>query len=209
MHATTAVYREDLAGDVVRAGYHTHHRLGDLIGTGVPIEGEAGVGYVMRAGFDLPPLMFTPEELEALYVGMALLHRTGDPGLERAARRAGEKIASALPGDAPDVPLRASGWHRIPDAGPRPEVLREDIRKAQVLQIDYRDEDGRETQREIKPLALIYYIDAVVLAAWCGLRRGFRHFRIDRIARCAATGESFAPEAGRLRKAWEATAKPG
>ena len=174
----------------------------------VPVEGEAGIGYVMRAGFDLPPLMFTAEELEALYVGMALLHRTGDPGLERAARRAGEKIAGALPGSArPEVPLHVSGWNRIPPASVGAELLRRSIRDEAEMQLTYLDLQERRSSRRVKPLALIYYVDAVVLAAWCGLRQDFRHFRIDRIETCVETGAIFAGEGARLREAWEAAGR--
>ncbi|QFT97792.1 HTH domain protein [Roseovarius sp. THAF8] len=171
----------------------------------VPVEGAAGVGYMMRAGYDLPPLMFSAEELEALYVGMALLHRTGDPGLERAARRAGEKIATALPGGAPHVPLRVSGWNRIPRDGVDAEALRAQIRDAVELRIVYVDLQEARTERVIRPVALTYHIDAVVLAAWCALRQGFRSFRIDRIVESVPTGEGFAGEAAALRAAWEAT----
>ncbi len=171
----------------------------------VPIDGEAGVGYMLRAGYDLPPLMFSTEELEALYVGMALLHRTGDPGLERAARRAGEKIASALPGGAPHVPLRVSGWNRIPREGADAERLRAHIRDAVELEVTYLDLKGVETTRAVKPLALTYHIEVVLLAAWCGLRQDFRSFRIDRIKAMTPTGALFSDEADRLRKAWTET----
>lgn len=169
----------------------------------VPVEGEAGVGYVMRAGFDLPPLMFTPEELEALYVGMALLQRTGDAGLERAARRVGEKIVSALPGEPPKVPLQVSGWNRIPQGGLEAETLREYIRAEAELVLSYTDLQGEVTKRTVLPIGLIYYIDVVVLAAWCTLRGAFRHFRIDRIGTCAPSGHSFAGHGDALRRRWE------
>ncbi|MDA3859427.1 MAG: WYL domain-containing protein [Roseovarius sp.] len=168
----------------------------------VPVEGEAGVGYVMRAGFDLPPLMFTSEELEALYVGMALLHRTGDAGLERAARRVGEKIATALPGGAPQVALHVSGWNRISQDGAGAERLRRYIRDEVEIEIAYLDLEGHQTNRGIRPLALIYYIDVVVLLAWCSLRQDFRHFRIDRIKECAPTGRRFVAEGMALRDRW-------
>ena len=168
----------------------------------VPVEGEAGVGYVLRAGFDLPPLMFTAEELEALYVGMALLHRTGDAGLERAARRAGEKIATAMPGKASQVPLHVSGWNRISQAGAEAERLRSYIRDEAEIEIAYLDLKERQSRRAIRPLALIYYIDVVVLIAWCTLRKDFRHFRIDRITECAPTGRHFTAESAALRDSW-------
>ncbi|MEL7257190.1 MAG: YafY family protein [Pseudomonadota bacterium] len=171
----------------------------------VPVDGEAGVGYMLRAGYDLPPLMFSAEELEALYVGMALLHRTGDPGLERAARRAAEKIATALPGGAPHVPLRVSGWNRVPREGADAEQLRGYIRDAVELEVTYVDLKDVRTTRVIKPLALTYHIEVVLLAAWCELRQDFRSFRIDRISVFVPTGELFPQEVGTLRKAWTET----
>ena len=171
----------------------------------VPVDGEAGVGYMMRSGYDLPPLMFSAEELEALYVGMALLRRTGDPGLERAARRAGEKIASALPDGAPHVLLRVSGWNQIPHRGVDAELLRGHIRDAVELRITYLDLQNIRTERMIKPIAMTYHIDAVLLGAWCALRKGFRSFRIDRIEELAPTGHLFPRESDTLRRDWAKT----
>ena len=146
--------------------------------------------------------MFTAEELEALYVGMALLYRTGDVGLERAARRAGEKIASAMPGKAPQVPLHVSGWNRISWDGADAEQLRRYIRDEVEIEIAYLDLKEHQSRRAIRPLALIYYIDVVVLIAWCTLRQDFRHFRIDRITECTSTGRRFTAEAAALRDSW-------
>jgi predicted DNA-binding transcriptional regulator YafY len=172
----------------------------------VPIEGEAGVGYVMRPGFDLPPLMFDSEEVEAIVVGLTLLGRTGDRALLAAAKRAGGKIASALPGNTrrnlAEWPLYASGWHAIPGSFVEPSILRAAIRDKTKLKITYADRSGQETARTIKPLAIIYYVEAVVLAAWCELREDFRHFRIDRIQTCAMSKERFQGEAEKLRSIW-------
>ncbi len=173
----------------------------------VPIEGAAGVGYVMRRGYDLPPLMFTPEEIEAVVVGLALLRRTGDVGLEAAARRVGDKIATILPEGAGDDfgrgLLHASGSHTMPASEIDFGCLRRAVREQEELEISYTDDAGRATQRTIKPLALVYYVNAVVLAAWCGLRRDFRHFRVDRMADFQATGRYFGGEADTLRAAWQ------
>lgn len=203
--ADAPVTAQKLAGELEVTKRTIYRDMAALQGMRVPIDGEAGIGYMMRAGYDLPPLMFSAEELEALYVGMALLHRTGDPGLERAARRAGEKIASALPGGPPHVPLRVSGWNRIPKAGVDAQVLREHIRDTTELQIEYIDLQQARTVRVVRPVALTYYIDAVVLAAWCGLRHGFRSFRIDRIVAMDPTGVVFAAEAAQLRRDWAET----
>ncbi len=203
--ATGPVTAAQLAEELEVVPRTVYRDIASLQAMRVPIEGEAGIGYIMRRGFDLPPLMFTPEELEALFVGMALLHRTGDAGLERAARRAAEKIAEVLPGAAPDKALHVSGWTAVPNVGPSAEQFRNFIRDATELEISYLDLQERRTNRVILPLALIYYVDVLVLAAWCNLRNGFRHFRLDRIGSVAATGEYFPDRARVLREEWQST----
>lgn len=173
----------------------------------VPIEGEAGVGYILRPGFELPPLMFTSEEIEAISVGLALLRRTGDGGLLDAAESVARKVKDVLPkddGDGLDDPaLYVSGWNEIPDSKVDPEMMRTAIRDELVLVISYSDAKGRSSQRTILPLAVVYYIDALVVAAWCEVRDDYRHFRIDRIQSCAFAGRDFAGQGRGLRAAWE------
>jgi predicted DNA-binding transcriptional regulator YafY len=172
----------------------------------VPIEGEAGIGYVMRAGFDLPPLMFTTEEVEAIVVGLALLRRTGDVGLQSAAGRVSDKIAQVLPsgqgGDLAGLPLYVSPWGAEVSTRVDLRILRGAIRAEEKLRIAYEDGNGRRTRRTVKPLGLFYYIEVVVLTAWCELRRDFRHFRADRIVECKVTGRRFAGEGDKLRVLW-------
>ncbi|MGR3802701.1 helix-turn-helix transcriptional regulator [Marinibacterium profundimaris] len=174
-----------------------------------PIEGEAGLGYVMRRGYDLPPLNFDQEELEALRVGLALLVRTGDSALVDAAGRIGKKIDAlqepvdwlkiALPGvplDDPEKGCVSKG------------MLRAAIREERKIEITYRDEAGVETQRILRPVAMLYYHDCAVLAAWCELRRGFRCFRTDRIWACTLREDGFAGEGPALRRLWEDSDTP-
>jgi len=172
----------------------------------VPIEGEAGVGYVMRPGFDLPPLMFAAEEVEAIVVGLAMLGRTGDAGLRAAAASAGRKIGAVLPGDGEsdlkEWPLYASSWNAIPRSRVDPRVLRRAIREEEKIRLTYANAIGQRTKRTVRPLAFLYYIEVVVLAAWCELRSDFRHFRVDRIIDCTPTGERFAGEGKSLRATW-------
>lgn len=171
----------------------------------LPIMGEAGVGYVLRAGYDLPPLMFTQDEIEAIVVGLALLGRTGDRGLQQAAGNVVAKITQVLPkGAQAAAPLHVSRWNVVPTSAVAPSTLRRFIREEAELRIAYCDLSGGKTVRVIKPLALIYYIDAVLLAAWCDLRQGFRHFRIDRVEDCAPTGILFTGESDDLARRWEA-----
>jgi predicted DNA-binding transcriptional regulator YafY len=177
-----------------------------LQGMRVPIEGEAGIGYVMRRGFDLPPLMFTAEEVEAIVVGLALLRRTGDVGLQSAAARVSGKIAEVLPGDRDldGPPLYVSRWGPALPEGVDLQMIRRAIREEEKLWIAYEDSAARRSERNVKPLAILYYIEVVVLTAWCEMREGFRHFRADRIRECRATGERFSGAGEALRRRWRA-----
>tara|TARA_R110002020_G_scaffold24826_3_gene81135 strand:- start:1336 stop:2040 length:705 start_codon:yes stop_codon:yes gene_type:complete len=168
-----------------------------------PIEGEPGVGYVMRRGYDLPPLNFDLEEIEALRVGLALLSRTGDSALQRAARRIHEKV-EALHGPADW--LLVAPWGAPPDDPAKGCVsvatLRDAIRAERKLRLVYQDEQGCRTTRTVRPLALVYHLECVMLASWCELRAGFRHFRTDRIYGCDVLEQRFAGEGAMLRSLW-------
>lgn len=171
----------------------------------IPIEGEAGIGYVMRRGFDLPPLMFTADEVEAIAVGLSLLGRTRDTGLQTAASGVMSKLADVLPGPhrrVEDVPLHVSQWTAIPPSGVKHRLIREAIRDERKLLLTYRDEKEHDTRRTVRPIALVYYVDSVLLAAWCELRGDYRHFRIDRIVDCTAAEAWFKGEGQRLRSEW-------
>lgn len=171
-----------------------------------PIEGEAGIGYVMRAGYDLPPLNFDREEIEAIVVGLGLLARTGDIGLQKSARRAALKI-DALQETSPA--LHVSDWGApIPEIAD-PRRLREAIRETRKLTVRYRDQNGTETKRTICPIAMVYHVEATVLAAWCELRLDFRHFRVDRICEVIELEARFPDEAAALRVAWEVQRNAG
>ena len=177
-----------------------------LMAMRVPIDGAAGVGYIMRPGYDLPPLMFARDEVEAIAVGLQLLNRTGDPDLQAAARRVIAKVAEVLPEVRADelddgrFVVSAFGAPTVARMG----MLRSAIRDHRRLALVYRDERGRLTERTCLPLAVIYYIEVTVLAAWCELRDEFRHFRADRIVACHGTGDSFADLAPKLRQDWRA-----
>lgn len=171
----------------------------------VPIEGEAGVGYMLRCGFTLPPLMFGDEELEAIIVGLSLIGRTRDAALQKAASRVIDKIAAVLPPDASphlvSSPLMVSQWSAIPATDIQLGEIRAAIRDERRIDIRYADPEGEITERTIHPIGLIYYVDAVVLAAWCELRDDFRHFRVDRIESYSITRTTFAG-AAKLRRQW-------
>jgi predicted DNA-binding transcriptional regulator YafY len=151
----------------------------------ISIEGAAGIGYVLRPGFDLPPLMFTAEETEAIAVGAAMLSRTGDPGLQSAAESVLSKVSVALPEAlgrhlaAPPffVSRRGAPWPPVADLS----AIRAAIRDEWKLRIAYSDTNGDQTDRVIWPVAVAYYVEATLIGAWCELRQDFRHFRADRI----------------------------
>lgn len=202
--ARKAVTAAQLAETLEVAPRTIYRDVAALMAMGVPIDSAAGVGYIMRPGYELPPLMFDHEEVEAITVGLHLLNRTGDRELQAAARRVANKVAGVLPD------LRADelddGRFVVSDFG-TPAVanmgmLRSAIRDSRRLAMVYRDERERLTERTCLPLAVIYYVEVTVLAAWCELREDFRHFRADRILACHETGNGFAALAPQLRRDW-------
>ncbi|MDJ0840293.1 MAG: YafY family protein [Acidobacteriota bacterium] len=171
----------------------------DLVLSGVPLEGEAGLGYIMKKGFDLPPLMFDYDELEALLVGTRLLHGWADPKLARAADRALQKILNVLPQE------RRDGWRRTPIFAPQfradaMEIMtpvRAAVNEYRKLRLDYARADGTPSQRTIRPLGLFFWGRKWTVVGWCELREGFRQFRLDRIASIEVLAETFRDEAGK------------
>lgn len=175
--------------------------IADLQSTGVPIDGEAGVGYIMREGYDLPPLMFTRDEIVALVAGARMVQAFGGATMARAAAEALIKIGAVLPAGEKDR-IRRTEIH-VPtyvmsDAvRAAVDVAERAVEDRQVLAIDYRDEQGRPTQRDVRPLGLSFWGKVWTLIAWCELRDDFRAFRIDRIAGLAPAGRSFRHERGK------------
>ncbi len=165
-----------------------------------PILGEPGVGYVMRRGYDLPPINFDVEEAEAISVGLGLIARTNDEGLWRAAQRAARKLHETAPGTRQ---LVASPWPMARAPNVELTELRKAIREEHKAQIVYRDVEDQETQRVIWPLVLIYYLDAAMLAAWCELREDIRHFRLDRVVSYVALADDFQGRGEALVSEWE------
>ncbi|MCC8934577.1 helix-turn-helix transcriptional regulator [Rhizobium sp. 'Codium 1'] len=174
----------------------------------VPIEGERGVGYILRPGFHLPPLMFTAEETEAIVLGMALTRRTADKELREASLRVLDKIAAAVPGPLKEAIVSRSlyAWGRVAEAPDAIDfsMIRRAIRDEEKLEIDYVNEQQQATTRRIRPIAVIHYAEAEVIVGWCELRGALRNFRADRISACRATGNHFRREGDRLRKLWVA-----
>lgn len=164
-----------------------------------PIHGEAGVGYVMRRGYDLPPVSFDDDEAEAVTVGLSLIARTGDEGLWKAGQRAARKLREAT---CANSGLIASIWGIPQPSGVDPARLRAAIRREAKLDLAYVDAEARPTRRRVWPLVLIYYSDTAMLVAWCELRGNFRNFRLDRIASASPLAEDFAGKGEALRRKW-------
>ncbi len=167
--------------------------IADLIASGVPVEGEAGVGYVMRPGFDVPPLMFDRRQIEALVTGVRLVEAWGGAAMANAASEALAKISAVVPPDIARAADRtAIQAFRMPDLDAatraRLDLLDTAIRDETRLKLRYADASGRETTRHIHPLGLVFWGKVWTLIAWCAFRDDFRMFRVDRIAAAEEAG---------------------
>jgi len=179
-----------------------------LVELGAPVDGSAGVGYVLRTGFFLPPLMFDADELEALVLGARWVRQQGDPALSAAADRTLAKIATATPRDLRDHMAETSLWvPAFPAAAPVEAFIqptREAIRRQCKLRIAYRDEHDTATERIVWPFALAFFEGKRVMAAWCELRAAIRHFRMDRIVRAEPSTERYPSPRHQLLRRWRA-----
>jgi len=182
----------------------------DLVASGTPIESEAGVGYRLRAGYDLPPLMFDGDEIEALVLGARVVEGFGDPALSRAARSALEKIASVLPKHLEPRIARTSLYVpqvRSGDASGLGRV-REALGARRKVRLKYRSENGSETERVVRPLGAFFWGRVWTLTAWCEMREDFRSFRLDRVAEIELLEEAVVDEPGRTLRDFLATIGP-
>ena len=175
--------------------------VADLLATGVPIRGEAGVGYALSRSYDLPPLMFTQDELEALALGSQVVQAWADPDLAGAAESAIGKVRSVLPEtlwrETRDSPLFALSFRSRDTDRANVGLMRRAIRERRRLELGYTDAEERRTKRSIRPLGLFFWGRIWTLAAWCELRQDFRSFRIDRIETVTDLGQTFEEEEGR------------
>jgi predicted DNA-binding transcriptional regulator YafY len=207
-HPVTAAALAEQLEVTVRTIYRD---IAALQASRVPIEGAPGLGYVLRRGFDLPPLMFTTEEADAIAIGVRLLRRLRDAKLQRAAESVLAKLAVVVPEPLQhhlvSAPIYVSDGDAPPVTGVDPAELRDAIHKARKVAITYVDETGHHTHRTIRPIAMAYYVDAILLGAWCELRNDFRNFRVDRISHAQLLGERFLAESGKLMAEWLALPK--
>ncbi len=192
---------EQIAGWLQVSVRTVYRDVADLQARGVPIEGEAGVGYRLRAGFTLPPLMFTAPQAQALVAAVRIAQPRLDAAMAAEAEGALAKILSVLPAEARAAAESLALF--APDAGIAPEVrltlqaMRRAVLDRRKLRLDYADEQGRASRRTIRPLGCFFWGSVWTLAAWCELRQDFRSFRIDRVRGFERLDQSFRDEPGR------------
>ena len=195
---TTAAFLAGRLGVSLRTVYRD---VRDLSLSGVPVEGEAGVGYRLRAGFDVPPLMFTLDEIESLAVGARMVEAWGGPVLAESARTAIEKITAALPAErraaVEKTRLYAPSFHVDHASMRRLESARDAIGERRVLKLDYRDAKDKPSRREVWPVGLYFWGGTWTIGAWCETREGWRNFRVDRIASLETLERRYPDQPGR------------
>lgn len=175
--------------------------VADLQAQGVPIEGEAGVGYRLGSGYDLPPLMFSTDEAKALVASVRLAQQRLDGELARAAEAALSKILAVLPSAAraaaESLAIYAPTFGDTDPVRTHLERLRGAIELRRKVRMAYRDESGRDSTRTLRPLGCFYWGAVWTLGAWCEQRHDFRNFRLDRIVNLTMLEEPFRDEAGK------------
>lgn len=197
-----------LAGELGISLRTLYRDIATLQQQGAHIEGGAGLGYVLRPGFELPPLMFSLEEIEALVLGMRWVGRRGDRRLMGAARDVLAKVGAVLPPalreelETSTLLIGPAPASDVPDA--LLEQVRDVIRREHRVQLGYRDADGQASQRVVWPFALGYFEQARVLVAWCELRQATRHFRLDRVGPLQDLGQRYPRRRQVLLREWRA-----
>ena len=203
--------RRPVTADAMAAELETSKRtiyrdIADLMSQRVPIRGEAGVGYVLDGGYDLPPLMLTPDEIEAAVLGAQWVAGRGDPALARAALDLIAKIGAAVPERLRPYALEPSTraaprWDMAVDALDMAQV-RNAIRGGRKIALSYGDEQGRISQRTVWPFAVGYHETVRLVIAWCELRTDFRSFRTDRVTAAEFLEERYPERPATLRARW-------
>lgn len=204
--STRPVTADDIAIELETSKRTVYRDIATLIGQRVPIRGEAGFGYVLENGFDLPPLMLTPDEIEAAVLGAQWVASRADPALARAAQDLIAKISAA-------VPDRLRPFVQEPSARPTPTWnlaadgldmarLRHAIREGLKVRIRYGDQEDRHSERVVWPFAVGYMDTTRLLGAWCELRGDFRTFRTDRVKEAEFLAERYPERPSALRARW-------
>jgi len=203
------VTAEAIAVELETSKRSVYRDIAALMGQRVPIRGEAGIGYVLDSGFDMPPLMLTSDEIEAAVLGAQWVAARGDPALARAARDLVAKIAAAVPDRLRPVVLEPSvtsgpDWvdHKIDQLDMA--QVRTWIRSGRKLVLDYRDEQDRATVRTVWPFLIGYRETVRLLIAWCETRADFRTFRTDRVVTATFLDDRYPARPVHLRARWQA-----
>jgi predicted DNA-binding transcriptional regulator YafY len=200
------VTADALARELETSKRSIYRDIAALVGQRAPIRGEAGVGYVLEDGYDMPPLMLTPDEIEAAVLGAQWVAGRGDPALARAANDLIAKIAEAVPDNLRPIVLEPAGrahasWRNKVDNIDMTQV-RAAIHAGRKVRLAYRDEQERLTERVIWPVTVGYMETVRLLVGWCELRRDFRSFRTDRVAEAWFLEDRFPERPGVLRARW-------
>jgi predicted DNA-binding transcriptional regulator YafY len=179
-----------------------------LRGQGAAIDGEAGIGFVLRPGYTLPPLSLDEDEIDALVLGARWVMQHADADLSLAARNLIAKISATLPPDLQGRPATAALLAGPSGMATSPAIdlaqIRQAVRAEQKLAIEYRDLKGQASQRVIWPIALSFFDRVLVLVAWCELREDFRHFRLDHLITATSNGTRYPQRRAALLKRWRA-----
>ena len=201
MRRQRLVRARDLAEKLEVSERTIYRDVRDLMASRVPIEGEAGVGYALRSGFDLPPLMFDEHEIEALVLGARIIESWTDAKLAEAAGNVIAKVEAVIPErlrqHMADTALLAPSRHRAEPITIDASELRRALRRRLKIHFHYRDSEDRPSARIVRPLALSFYGPVWLLASWCELRQDFRSFRLDRMSQVDVLDERFRPEPGK------------
>ena len=210
--STRAVTAAALAAELETSKRSVYRDIAALVGQRVPIRGEAGFGYVLEGGFDLPPLMLTTEEVEAAVLGAQWVAGHGDPALAQAARDLIAKIAASVPDRLRplihDAAARTPPAWKMPADGFDVGLARAWARKGCKIALVYRDKNDAVSERIVWPVAIAYFDAARVLVAWCELRDGFRDFRADRVVKADFLDDRFPCRPIDLRRRWSESLSP-
>ncbi|MBZ9846162.1 YafY family transcriptional regulator [Mesorhizobium sp. CA14] len=181
--------------------------IADLMGQRVPITGEAGFGYILHPGFDMPPLMFTPDEIEAIVLGAKWVSSHSDALIATAASDVVSKIAAVVPDALRPFIAEPSMTIRPVQSPPNETIniapIRQAIRDGRKLRLRYRSKADETTTRTVWPVILGYSETSRLLVAWCELRQDLRHFRTDRIVAVEVSEEAISLRDGELRRRWQ------
>lgn len=210
MRRARAPITADRIAEELETSKRTIYRdIATLIGQRVPIRGEAGMGYVLDQGFDLPPLMLTPDEIEAAVLGAQWVMTRGDPSLARAAQDLIAKIGASVPERLRPFVLEPAGravpaWRGAEPDGLDMALVRSAIRTGHKIALRYRDEQDRQSERVIWPITVGYHETVRLLVGWCELRTDFRNFRTDRVISADFLEDRYPERPSLLRARWRA-----